>query len=76
MSASQRFVDKPLIKQADLSALGGNHRKVVQEAEEVLSIARQVVASVNPGEAMRSQLLGLLEVRVAHHVMQKPGASM
>ena len=75
VSVSQRFVGKPLVKQAELSALGGKHRKVVQEAEEVLSIARQIVASVNPGEAMRSQLLGILDVRVAHHVLQKPDAS-
>ena len=45
---------------------------VVLAAEEVLSVARQVIASVSPSAVARSQLLGLLDARLTHHVLQKP----
>ena len=32
----------------------------------------KVIDSVSPSAVARSQLLGLLDVRVAHHVLQKP----
>ena len=75
VSASQKFVDAPLLKASELGALGGKNRKLVLAAEELQSTAREVVTSVNPPPEVRSQLLGLLDIRVAHHVLQKPDAA-
>ena len=71
VSASEKFGDRPLVQASELSALGTRHTHVVQQAEKMLCIAREVISSVGCNAVARSQLLGLMDVRVAHHVLQK-----
>lgn len=74
-SASEKYasgVDATLLRTADVHSIASKHKQYVLQAEAVLQECRKLFASAGAPLTLRPTLLGLLDVRMVHHIFQKP----
>ena len=74
-SASEKYasgVDATLLRTADVRSIASKHKQYVLQAEAALQECRKLFASAGAPLTLRPTLLGLLDVRMVHHIFQKP----
>jgi hypothetical protein len=75
LSASDKFATSPVVSLGDIASIGTKQLKFALQADNIQCEARKYADANGLEGSMKTTLMGLLDVRVVHHVFQRPDPS-